>query len=528
MCGILFSNVADISQDQFLRSLETMRHRGPDHQAIKTFNNHVFMGHTRLKILDLNERSHQPFSCKKNEIHLVFNGEIFNFRELKEEFCIQTRTTSDTEVLLELYLLLGEKMLEHLNGMFAFVIYHSTTGEIFAARDRLGIKPLYYAKAGDGMIFSSELNAIQHLIQDHRPDLLGIRQYLKARTFFNGRTLFSQIKMFSAGSYYQRKRFIQYWDLPIHHEKEQIDEHKLRFLVEDAVKLCCISDVSVGVLLSGGLDSTIIAGLAGKSDTWTVGFDFDNEFYWSRIAAKKFGTNHHEIFIHTDEFWEIANYLIKSRQEPLSVPNEVLIYKMSQSINSVNRVILSGEGADELFFGYDRIFAWAMNHEWNIENFDQYYSYGTHRDFEILEEILAPVSECKKNIDKISLFFQRYHLHGLLRRLDNSTMMCSIEARVPFVDHRLVEYLHVTRASDKIQNGIAKAPLKNAFKNLVPMEIIDRPKVGFPVPLDRILQKQDQPKHFHKSMDRWLDFNMKTLYGDRWPELRDSIFRDFR
>ena len=526
MCGILFSNVADISLDQFRSSLETMRHRGPDHQAIKPFNN-VFMGHNRLKILDLNERSHQPFSCKKENVHLIFNGEIFNFRELREKFCIQTRTTSDTEVLLELYLLLGEKMLEHLNGMFAFVIYHSITGEIFAARDRLGIKPLYYAEVGDGVIFSSELNAILFLIQDHSPDLMGIRQNLKARAFFNGRTLFSQIKMFSAGSYYLRGRFIKYWDLPTHFEKERIDENKLRFLIDDAVKLCCISDVPVGVLLSGGLDSTIIAGLACKSDTWTVGFDFDNEFYWSRIAAQKFGSNHHEILIDTDEFLDIATQLIQHRKEPLSVPNEVLIYKMSQSINSMNRVILSGEGADELFYGYDRIFAWAIDHEWNIKDFDQYYSYGTHKDFDILEEILTPVLECKENIDKVGLFFQRYHLHGLLRRLDNSTMMCSIEARVPFVDHRLVEYLHTIRASDKIRNGVSKISLKNIFKDLVPSTIISRPKVGFPVPLDRIFQKQDQPVHFRSSMDNWLDFNMKTLYGDNWSDMRDSIFRNF-
>jgi asparagine synthase (glutamine-hydrolysing) len=526
VCGLLFSSVTTVTLDSFRKSLTSMRHRGPDYQAISTFGNNVFMGHSRLSVLDLDERSHQPFSNQQNTVHLIFNGEIFNFRELKELFCIQTRTTSDTEILLELYLLLGEKALDHLNGMFAFIIYHSDSGAVFAARDRLGIKPLYYAERDDGIIFSSELNAILHLLPDRSPDLLGIRQYLKARAFFNGRTLFSHIKMFPAGGYYQHGRYKSYWDLPVRPEQGRIDEQQLLFLIKDAVRLCCVSDVPIGVLLSGGLDSAIIAGLAGQADTWTVGFDCDNEFDWSRIAAQKFGTRHHEILIDPDEFLETAAQLILARQEPLSVPNEVLIYKMSLSIHPKNRVILSGEGSDELFFGYDRIFSWAMNHRWDIYEFDKYYSYGAHKDFEILEDILTPVSQCNENSVKVGLFFQRYHLHGLLRRLDNSTMMCSVEARVPFVDHRLVECLHMVTPFDKICNGVAKAPLKKIFRNLVPSEIICRPKIGFPVPLAQIFQTKNQSNVSQGGMDKWLDFNMKKLYGDSWPDIRASIMND--
>lgn len=519
MCGLLFSSISKVSLNKFTNSLNLMIHRGPDYTGIKEFPKNIFLGHNRLQILDLNPRSHQPFQSSKGYHHIIFNGEIFNFLELKKRFKISTKTNSDTEILLELYLLLGEKTLDYLNGMYAFVIFNSFTGEVFAARDRLGIKPLYYMRFNNEIIFASEIGAILKLVGEDDIDVLGVRQYMKARAFFNGRTLYKNIKMFPAGHFYKNNMFYEYWALPTEDGENNVDDEILQNLVEDSIKLCCVSDVPIGIFLSGGIDSTVIAGLACKADTWSVGFNEMNEFKWAQKVAKKYKTSHHDIIINEQEFLEIATTLIQKRREPLSVPNEVLIYKMSKEVKNINTVVLSGEGADESFFGYDRIFKWAMNSAWSIEKFDHYYSYGSHKDFEILEDILEPVSKCRSSASKVSLFFQRYHLHGLLRRLDNSTMMCSVEGRVPFVDHRLVEYMHGIRASDKIVNNIAKAPLKRIFQNLIPKEIILREKVGFPVPLDRVFSNS----RIENKMDKWLDFNLSIVLGEAWPKIREEI-----
>jgi asparagine synthase (glutamine-hydrolysing) len=171
----------------------------------------------------------------------------------------------------------------------------------------------------------------------------------------------------------------------------------------------------------------------------------------------------------------------------------------------MNTVILSGEGADELFFGYDRIFNWAGNNIWDLNSFDELYSYGSHKDNEILEDVLAPFMDYGSCIEIVAAFFQVAHLHGLLRRLDNATMLCSVEARVPFVDHRLVERMAGVSFNYRIHNNISKFPLKSIFSEYLPKEIIDRKKVGFPVPLANIFSDKNEP------MDQWLQFNLETL-----------------
>ena len=197
--------------------------------------------------------------------------------------------------------------------------------------------------------------------------------------------------------------------------------------------------------------------------------------------------------------------MINKRKEPLSVPNEVLLYEMTKQVKIKNTVVLSGEGADELFFGYDRIFNWAQNNKWDLESFDSYYSYGSHKDDEIIEDVLSPFMNYGECIDIVAAFFQVAHLHGLLRRLDNATMLCSVEARVPFVDHRLVERMAGVPFTYRFKNGISKYPLKKLFKDHLPEEIINRKKVGFPVPISKIFNEKNQP------MDQWLKFNLDTL-----------------
>ena len=505
MCGLLFSNDQEINKRQFLVGLDKQSHRGPDAKAGYAYIAGTHLGHNRLKILDLDNRSNQPMMSLCGKYSIIYNGEIYNYKELSRKFKISLRTSCDTELLLELYVLKKEDMLEYLNGMFSFVIINNMSGDFFVARDRLGIKPLYIYNDKNSYTFSSEMSSIVDLYGTPNFDEIGIRQYKKLRTFFNGRTIYSGIKMFPAGCFMKNNRIQKYWSLEIDYKPDPEDE-ELEDLLTTAINYRCLSDVPVGSYLSGGVDSTLISGIANNLQTWTVGFSGKNEFNWAQIASNKIGSDHSETIVEKEQFLEAAKYLIKKRKEPLSVPNEVLLYLMTLEVKKSNTVILSGEGADEAFFGYDRIFKWAENSKFfDLKAFSNLYSYGSHEDYEIIEDVLSPFMHYEKPIDIVASFFQVSHLHGLLRRLDNSTMLCSVEARVPFVDHRIVERMAGVSFDYKMRNGVVKEPLKRVFSNILPKEIIDRKKVGFPVPLDDIFNTK---KH---SMDKWLDFNMQEL-----------------
>ena len=516
MCGILITNKKGLAEDSFKTQLRLLRHRGPDASGVDTSGEWKF-GHTRLKILDLDDRSNQPYFSKNGRYLMVYNGEVYNYRELAKQYQLDCQTSGDTEVILELYALLGVKVLDELNGMFALTILDRETQDVFIARDRLGIKPLYVKRDGEELIACSEIAPILALSDRVDFDLIGLRQYAKLRAFFNGRTAYKGIEMLPAGHYELNGKRVEYWKLP-EGEQEPPSDEELRELIVSAVRKRCISDVEVGSYLSGGLDSTIIAGLADKPHTWTVGFDGYNEFKWARIAAKEFGSQHHEVGIERDEFLSLAQEMIRDRREPLSVPNEVLLYKMTQEVKKHNTVVLSGEGADELFFGYDRIFKWASAaKQWDIKEFSERYSYGAHEDLEILEDVMAPfANEGRTPLDIVARFFQVAHLHGLLRRVDNSTMRCSVEARVPFIDHLLVERMAGAPFEYRMMDGVVKAPLKRVFESLVPKGIRTRKKIGFPVPLEEIFfgKESDQQGPQRGALDRWLRFNLENLTGE--------------
>ena len=510
MCGLLGSTDSGVTPAAFEHALGLMHHRGPDASGHEVFPRGAQLGHTRLAILDLDERSNQPFRSDDGRYVMVYNGEIYNFRELARKHRLTLRTSGDTEVLMQLWVRLGSAVLAELNGMFALVIYDTQSGQVFAARDRLGVKPLYYVQRGGDYTFSSEIAPLLELYPGQPLDEVGIRQYTKLRTFFNGRTLYRDIQMFPAGHYLEEGRLRRWWDLPDGPHDPPSDE-ELRELVESAVRYRNIADVEVGSYLSGGLDSTIVAGLSEQPHTWTVGSQRNNEFSWARLAAEEFGTKHHEVLLEEPEFLDIARDLITHRREPLSVPNEVQLYVMTREVREHNTVILSGEGADELFFGYDRVFRWAAGAErFDLREFDRLYSYGSREDDEVLEDALAPFRDRGEAIDVVAAFFQVSHLHGLLRRLDNSTMRCSVEGRVPFVDYRLVERMAGVPFSYRMAGGEVKAPLKRVFADLVPDAILERKKVGFPVDLERVFQ--DDPGN--PQMDRWLRFNLDTLGVD--------------
>ena len=240
----------------------------------------------------------------------------------------------------------------------------------------------------------------------------------------------------------------------------------------------------------------------------------NNEFEWACLAAAHLGSRHHEISVTPEQYREILENVVRARAEPISVPNEVLLHALSAEARKENTVLLSGEGADELFFGYDRIFRWAATAEaWDLPQFARLYAYGSGRDLEIVEDAVAPFLVRGSPVAIVAAFFQVAHLHGLLRRLDAATMGASVEARTPFVDYRLVERLAGVPYAYRLANGVVKAPLKRLFATRIPSQIVERDKVGFPVDLAAVLP-DGQPGQ--TPMDRFFEHNLRLL-GIDWP-----------
>lgn len=508
MCGILFTN-ASIDKEKFLGSLNMMKHRGPNAPLCFHQIDEIMLGHNRLSILDLDERSNQPFFSDDGKYVIIFNGEIYNFKELAIEYNIDMRTNSDTELLLKLYIRFGSSMLTWLNGMFSFIILNVENKSFFVARDRMGVKPLYFYNSGQNFIYSSEIASILNLIDHYSIDEFAVRQYKSMRCFFNDRTIYNEIKEFPPGCYFENGKYQKYWEID-YSEKEPPSDEELEYLIRSSIEYRKIADVSIGSYLSGGLDSTIITGLAKVRHSWTVGFREFNEFEWSQLAAERFKTIHHPLIFDHSEFLELTHKLINIKKEPVSVPNEVLLYYMTREVAHENTVVLSGEGADELFYGYDRIFKWANStNQWDIEAFSKLYTYGSVQDLEVVEDAISPFLKHKTPDKIVASFFQEAHLRGLLKRLDSATMLNSVEARAPFLDYRLIERLAGVGIHYKMKDGIVKAPLKRIFKKTIPEEIIDRKKVGFPVDLNKVLFSEKIEGK--TSFDKWFNFNLATL-----------------
>ncbi len=507
MCGLFFACNAKLGLSKLRAINSLMHHRGPD-SCDDYYKPPYYMGFNRLSILDLSARANQPFVSRSGKHVIAFNGEIYNYRELVQKHGLRMRTSGDTELLVELYEKLGAPFLNELNGMFAFVILNPETGDVFAARDRLGVKPLYFFSENETLAFASELAPLLDTCENTEVDDIGLRQYTLMRTFFNGHTLYKKIRSFPAGHYYLNGRLVRYWSLPEPKEAPP-DDDALRALIESSIAYRQIADVPIAAFLSGGLDSTLIALLGKPDSTWSIGFAQSNEFEWAERAALAAGTRHRNIIVTESEFIETARAMILSRREPLSVPNEVLLYLMAREIKKETKVVLCGEGADELFFGYDRIFRWAAQQE-RIDPlaFEKIYAYGTRSDPEIINYALEPfIKTYRTPLNIVSAFFLTSHLQGLLRRLDNGTMHASVEAREPFVDFRLVEALFGIGLDYKMHDGVVKAPLKRIFRSILPKEISERPKVGFPVPLEKIFQCENRDLGF----DAWFNFNLRTL-----------------
>jgi len=575
MCGIVGLITRDgtrVDVDQIAVMRDTMRHRGPDDEGLwVSSDGQAGLGHRRLAIIDLSPAGRAPMGNEDGSVQVTFNGEIYNHGDLRQRLARQGhrfRSQCDTEVLVHLWEEHGPRMVDHLVGMFAFVIWDSRTRQTFAARDRLGIKPLYWTDDGRRFGFASEIKALLDLLPRREVDPVALSHYL---TFGGGpppRTLFRGINKLEAATSILvhadgRREQDRYWD-PLEHrvrfDGNLVDwEAELRFRLERSVERRMMSDVPVGVFLSGGLDSSTNVALMSQRTrepikSFSIGFsdaeDF-NEFTWARQVAQQFGTDHHETTIDHDALWSILPTLVHHQDEPIADPVCVPLYFVAELAKSRGvTVVHVGEGADEILAGYptyvraDRLLGrpWerlralpgpvrsglasaalmmlpaAPTRQFQVEALgraaqsDSRLWWGGAVAFyeqafaqiatpELLHQInggpaprdivagYAADAERLGAVDELDkLIYQDLRLRLpelLLMRVDKLTMANAIEARVPFLDHELVEFAMSVPREEKIRDGVGKHVLKRAVSDLLPHDLIWRPKQGFGAPVSQ-------------------------------------------
>ena len=552
MCGI--AGIVNYSTDRPDRQIvedmvDVMRHRGPDGRGVFT-DKHVAFGHVRLSIIDL-AGSHQPLANEDESIWVTFNGEIYNYRELRDELLAKGhcfRTEGDTETLVHLYEDQGPEMLHRLKGMFAFAIWDKARQQLFMARDRMGIKPLHYCRCGEDFVFASELKAFfQHPRISPTPSGAGIWHYLTYRSVPSPGTLFEGIVRVRPG--YSvivtegNLRCQAYWDIPLQRRgalgggpaesPERMEEH-VESLLTTAVKRRLISDVPLGAFLSGGVDSSLIVALMSKLTnvpvrTYSVGFrDFSSsELPYARIVAEKYQTDHHELVLEEDCFAEHLEKLTWVRDSPLSEPADVPLYLLSKMARRDVKVLLSGEGSDELFGGYpkyaydrfSRVVAClpggltqfvgsilparlrrvevalrSLREADPTERWAQWFSPFTKREKAMLllahdgwpnptREYVECADGCASLDAMLYTDCKLWLPDNLLERGDRMTMGASVEGRVPFLDHELVEYAFTLPANMKVRRLTRKYVVKRIAARYLPETVVYRTKVGFRLPL---------------------------------------------
>jgi asparagine synthase (glutamine-hydrolysing) len=500
--------------------------RGPDSNGIYQ-SGHIAVGHQRLKILDLTEHAQQPMIDSELGLGIVFNGCIYNFRELRTQLrALGYRFFSegDTEVILKAYAAWGADCVEHFHGMFAFAIWERDSGRMVLGRDRLGIKPLYYAELAHGVRFASTLPALLASgCIDTSVDPLALHYYMTfhavvpaPHTILNGIRKLppATVRVIERDG---RSRDHCYWRL---HFGETSDDQLLSYedwqqitleALRKAVERRLIADVPVGVLLSGGLDSSLIVGLLAEQgqhglNTFSVGFESveeeqGDEFHYSNIIAAHFGTDHHQIRVDSTTLLPALNDCIAAMSEPMVSHDVIGFYLLSEHVSKHVKVVQSGQGADEVFAGY-HWYPPLIDSDNPVEDYTRVFFDRDHTEYgeAVAQDLVSEdfsrafiarhfsMPGARRAIDKaLRLDTQIMLVDDPVKRVDNMTMAWGLEARVPFLDHELVELAARIPAQYKIADG-GKGVIKQAARSVIPHEVIDRPKGYFPVPALKYLQ----------------------------------------
>jgi asparagine synthase (glutamine-hydrolysing) len=619
MCGIAgiyeFRQGARADTAVLHRMCDVMAHRGPDDDGFYTDGN-AGIGMRRLSIVDLTT-GHQPIGNEDESLWIVFNGEIYNHQELRERLIARGhayRTHSDTETIVHLYEEYGKDCVQHLRGMFAFAIWDKSRKSLFLARDRLGIKPLYYRVTDDNFLFGSEVKVLLSY-PGVRPEFnrAGLPEYLAFGYLSGADTFYSGIRKLLPGHWLEldqhgELRIEQYWDLPltpepvVHDERYYVESY--RDLLEGAVKSHLMSDVPLGVFLSGGIDSSAVAALMTKIrrepiETFSVGYPEQtySELPYARTVAKHLKSAHREVSVGCQDFFAALPKLIWHEDEPIVWPSSVSLYFVAQLARERVKVVLTGEGSDETLAGYsryaftlknaalDRIyrgvvprafrrgirnaiatsswinatarrklshtFAGLDGESWVSFYFDNFFSAFNRQDRdELLTEDVAhelAASDAYRNVleywdhssgellQRLLYTDIKTYLVELLMKQDNMSMAASIESRVPFLDHVLVEW--ATRVPAKIQiHGMSgKRILKKAMEPLLPHSILYRPKLGFPTPwsgwlagpqLDAIERLLLEPRSLSRGLFK--RDSIEKLFREHRAQYRDHYDRIWR
>ncbi|MEM1370941.1 MAG: N-acetylglutaminylglutamine amidotransferase [Pseudomonadota bacterium] len=514
------------------RAIEAMSHvmqpRGPDAGGLMLHDS-VGFGHRRLRIIDLSVRGSQPMHDPDLGLTLAFNGCIYNYRELKRELegkGYRFFSNSDTEVILKAFAAWGRACVEHFNGMFAFAIYEHDNGRVTLARDRLGIKPLYLAEpnveaAAPGQIlrFASSLPALLAAGDtDTSINPVALHHYMTfhavvppPHTIIKGVRKLPPATVAVIEADGTRKDHV-YWRPSFERTADDLAvsagdwEERVRDALMRAVKRRMVADVPVGVLLSGGVDSSLIVGLlaeAGQQDlkTFSVGFETvggeeGNEFQYSDLIAKHYATDHHKIQVPTDEMIGALPATIHAMSEPMVSHDNVGFFLLSREVKKHVRVVQSGQGADEIFGGYHwypplansnadvrdyRAAFFDRDHAEFQQAVSSEYCDATDYSFDFVADHFA-IPGATSAVDRaLRIDTQIMLADDPVKRVDNMTMAWGLEARVPFLDHELVELVATIPAEHKLKHD-GKGVLKDVARKIIPAEVIDRPKGYFPVP----------------------------------------------
>lgn len=568
ICGKLNFDIESRVSPVLVKSMaDTIVHRGPDDEGFY-YSGPVGLGFRRLSIIDLNT-GHQPLSNEDDSVWVIFNGEIYNYQDLTSELVSKGhvfKTKTDTEVIVHLYEEYGESCVEKLRGMFAFAIWDDRRKVLLLARDRVGIKPLYYWHSEKTIVFGSEIKAIlvdPAVRQEIDPRI--IDRFLSFYFVPGEETLFKGIRKLAPGSYLVVRggevQVRQYWDLQFSESDMTLQEAQSRTLelLDECVRMHMISDVPVGFLLSGGVDSTALLNFSvGKTafplSSYTLGFSepgLADERPFARLAATKYGSAHHEMTITSKEFVDFMPKYVWHMEEPVCEPQAVALYYVSKMAARFVKVLISGEGGDEAFAGYPiyRNILWlerlkkilgplkgplgaallGINGAVKSSKISKYAPL-LNRAFDsyYFSRTASPASFFNRGIDELytgdfrhqvnkddSVEMVRGYLRegedrsivnrmlyadtktslpdDLLLKADKMTMANSLELRVPFLDHKLLEFAASLPSNLKVRRFTTKYVAKKALADLVPTEILKRKKVGFPVPYDAWLRTEMQP-----------------------------------
>ncbi|MCH8479719.1 MAG: asparagine synthase (glutamine-hydrolyzing) [Wenzhouxiangella sp.] len=558
MCGIagILVKQGDTAPvfDRFERCAQLLRHRGPDAFG-RMIERNLALFHYRLSIIDLDPRSNQPFPGNGSAARMVYNGEPYNFRDLAASHDLRLQTTSDTEVVWSLLGKLGPDALAELNGIFALAYWDPAERSLLLARDRLGVKPLYWTEQPDYLAFASEAKVLYEFQERLRLDPQVLAEYLHFGNSVGNQTLVSGVQKLPPGCCLQidtesgRSSLMRYEpplnELAAARSQTVVGQHQdsdpvaaVRGLLENAVERQCISDVPVGAYLSGGIDSGALVALAsrflaGRLDTFTVTFDQgeQSELALAAMVARKHGARHHEVHVRTADLEARLADLIYQYDEPFADPAALPLFLLASANQASTRVVLQGDGADELFGGYGRHLdysqAWLrrlalpalaltssarhrqsmINRARTLWTRPQWLRLGLSVSEMIgqdpLQVLTAQARSCLTATEPYRHYREVFQgLEGepelqamlftdmqavlpnrFLEKVDKVSMMYSIEARVPYLDNELVDYVMALDSRLKVRGGVSKVLLREATRDLLPDEVLNARKVSFGTPM---------------------------------------------